>query len=131
MRPTIVWGSVVATAAAAASVAIAAGFGVVTMRIGTGDATVVPCDTNGFTLSYTTSHGNLTAVTVGGIADPACEGGSLAVTVTGSAGASITAGGPQTIPADGDSADNAVTVSTSPQPSATQVAGYHVSITGP
>lgn len=131
MRSAITRGAVVAAVAASASVAMAASFGVATTKVGTGDAAVVACDTNGFTLSFTTSRANLTAVTVGGIADPACEGGSLAVTVTSSTGASIATGGPQTIPADGDSTDNSVTVSASSQPSATQVAGYHVSITGP
>ena len=131
MRSAIAWGAVAAAAAVSASVALAAGFGVVTTKLGAGDTPVVACDTNGFTLTFSTSRGNLTAVTVGGIADPACEGGTLAVTVTSAAGASIATGGPQAIPTDGDTTDNSVTVATSGSPGATQVAGYHVSIAGP
>jgi len=73
----------------------------------------------------------VTTVTVGAIADPGCEGGSLSVTLTDSAGASIATAGPQTVPADGDTTDNSMALTTSPQPGAAQVAGYHVSITGP
>ena len=131
MRSAIAWAGVTVAVAASASVAFATGFGVTTTKLGGGNTPVVACDGNGFTVSFTTSHGNVTAVTVGGIADPACEGGALAVTVTNVAGASIASGGPQTIPTDGDTADNTVTLATSPQPGASQVAAYNVSVTGP
>jgi hypothetical protein len=96
-----------------------------------GDAAIPACDTTGVTGTYTTSGGNVTAVTVGGLADPGCEGGVLSVTLTNAAGDSIASGGPQTIPTDGDTADNSLTVSMSPNPAAENVAGYHVSIVGP
>lgn len=131
MRSAIAWAGVTLAVAASASVALAAELGITPTKLGGGNTAVVACDTSGFTVSFTTSRGNLTAVTVGGIADPACEGGSLAVTVTTASGASIASGGPQTIPSDGDTADNTMTVATSPQPSGSQVAGYHVSIAGP
>jgi hypothetical protein len=120
-----------AVVASSASVAYAAGIGISTRKVGGGNTAVVACDTNGFTVTFTTTRGNLTAITVGGIADPACEGGTLRVTVTDTSGASIAAGGPQTVPTDGDTSDNSLTVSTSPQPAASQVAGYNVSIVGP
>lgn len=129
-RTVTLWSAAVATAASA-SVAFAAAFGISTTKLGEGDIPVVACDTDGFTLSYTTSRGNVTAVTVGAIADPACEGGSLAVTLTNAAGDSVAMAGPQTVPADGGTADNALALATTPQPGASQVAGYHVSITGP
>ncbi|MGH3065322.1 MAG: hypothetical protein ACRDOF_03385 [Gaiellaceae bacterium] len=130
MRSVIFW-CAAAVAAASASVALAAGFGISTTDVGAGDTPIVVCDSNGFTVSFTTSRGLVTAVTVSGIADPACEGGSLAVTVTNSAGDSIAMAGPTTVPTDGDAADNSMTMTTSAQPGAAQVAGYHVSITGP
>ena len=61
-------------------------------RLGAGGATVPACDTNGFTVTYTTSGGNVTNAIVGGIADPGCEGGSLSVTLTNGT-TSVGAGG--------------------------------------
>ena len=52
-------------------------------------------------------------------------------TVTDAAAASIAMAGPQTVPTDPGVLDNVMTLTTSPQPSASLVAGYHVSITGP
>jgi hypothetical protein len=96
-------------------------------KAGAGNTSVVACDADGFTHSYTTSRGNVTAVTVGGIASPACTGGALRVTVTDTSGASIASGGPQTIP----TAATSVTLATSPQPAASQVAGIAVAVEGP
>ena len=120
-----------AMTAAAASLAIAADLPIGTTKAGSGDASVVSCDMSGFTASYVTSRGAVSTVTVGGIADPGCEGGSLSVRLTDSSGNSIGAAGPQPIPADGDIADNSLSLITSPQPLASQLAGYHVSIAGP
>jgi hypothetical protein len=89
------------------------------------------CDANGFTHSYTTSRGNVTAVTIGGIADPACEGGSMKVTLTNAAGMSIASAGPLTVPADGDTSDDSVTLPTSPQSPASQVSGIEIDVEGP
>ena len=130
MKSAILW-CAAAVAAASASVAFAAGVGISTTDVGAGTTSVVACDTNGFTVSFTTTRGNVSGVTVSGIADPTCEGGSLAVTVTNSAGDSIAMAGPATVPTDGDATDNSLTLTTSPQPGAAQVAGYHVNITGP
>ena len=111
--------------AATATVAAAASLGGVGGgAVGAGDATVAACD-NGFTVSYTTVGGNVTAVTVGDIA-AACAGGSLRVTVTDAGGSSIAAGGPQTL-----TADDSTTVSVSPQPLAEDAAAVDISIVGP
>jgi hypothetical protein len=72
----------------------------------------------------------VTSVTIAGIADPACEGGQLSLTLT-STGTALAAGGPQAVPTDGDPADNSMTVSVSPQPAASQVDGIHLVIEGP
>ena len=130
MRSVILW-SAAAVTAASASVALAASVGISAAKLGAGNVAVVACETDGFTVGYTTSRGNVTTVTVGAIADPGCEGGSLSVTVTDSAGTSIATAGPLTIPTDGGTTDNSVALTPSPQPAAGQVAGYHVSITGP
>jgi hypothetical protein len=121
------------TAATLASsyVASATGLGVISGSTGAGSASIAPCDSTGFTLAYTTSGGNVTSVTVSGIADPGCEGADISVTLTNAAGASIASGGPQPIPVDGDVADNSVAVSLAPNPAAEQVSGYHISLVGP
>ncbi len=130
MKRLIPWTAAVVTAASA-SVALAASVGLSTPTLGTGQIAVVACETNGFTLGYTTSRGNVTALTVGAIADPACEGGTISVTVTDAAGASIATAGPQLLATDAGTVDNTIVLPTSPQPAAALVAGYHVSITGP
>ena len=73
----------------------------------------------------------MTSVAIGGIADPACEGGALSVTLTDASGNSVASGGPVTVPTDGDATDNSVSVSLSPQTAAENVASLHVSVVGP
>lgn len=130
LKRVIVVSLAVATLASGAF-ASAASLGGVSGQVAAGNAAITACDATGVTVTYTTSGGNVTAVTVGGLADPACEGGELSVTLTNAAGESIASGGPQTIPTDGDTTDNSVTVSVSPNPAAEQVAAYHVAIVGP
>lgn len=131
MRRVIV---LILTAATLASLSIASAAavgGISGDPFAAGDAPIPACDATGFTLAYTTVGGNLTAVTVNGIADPGCEGGDLSVTITNTVGASIASGGPQGITPDGDTADNSVVVPVSPNPAAEQVSGYHISLVGP
>jgi hypothetical protein len=124
--------SVAVTTLASSAFASAASLGGITGgSVGAGEAAIPACDTTGVSVSYTTTGGTVTTVTVGGLADPGCEGGALSLTLTNTAGDSIASGGPQTIPTDGDTADNSVNVSVSPNPAAENVAGYHVSIAGP
>ncbi len=130
-KTVILLGAVAVATTATASVVLAASVGISAPKLGGGNITVVACETDGFTVGYTTSRGNVTTVAVSAIADPACEGGTLAVTLTNAAGDSIATAGPQPVPTDGDTADNSLALTTSPQPGASQVAGYHVSITGP
>jgi len=98
--------------------------GVTSAPVGNGSTPVSACDTDGFTVSYTTSGGNVTSVAVGGIA-PACAGGSLRVTVVDGSRASVASGGPLTV--SGSSAN----VSVSPNPPGATPAGVDVSIVGP
>jgi hypothetical protein len=111
-------------------VAAAANLPLTSEGVAAGNAPVAPCDANGFSPTYTTVGGNVTTVAVGGIADPACEGGALEVTLVG-AGGKLGSGGPVTIPTDGDSIDNSVSVSLSPQPDGELVTGIRVLIAGP
>lgn len=126
-------GTVLAMSLAAATVGgFAASLGgLAATGLGAGKAVVAACDTDGFDVSYTTSSGTVTAVTVSGIADPGCEGGQLALTLANTAGTSVGAGGPQAVPIDGDTTDNAMTVTLSPQPAAAVVTAIHVVVTGP
>jgi hypothetical protein len=98
--------------------------GVSSARVGNGSTPVPACDTDGFTVTYTTTGGNLTSVAIGGIA-PACNGGSLKVTVVDGSRTSVASGGPVTV--SGSSAS----VSVSPNPAGATPAGVDVSITGP
>ena len=123
--------SAAAVTAVCASVAVAASLGVSTTDVGSGNASIVVCDTNGFTETYTTVRGLVTAVTVSGIADPGCEGGSLKLTLTNASGVSIASAGPGTVPTDGDTLDDSLTLSTSAQPSSSTVAGIRIAIEGP
>jgi hypothetical protein len=131
LKRLIVVSVAVTTVASSAFASAASVGGISSGSVSAGNAAIPDCDTTGVTLTYTTSGGNVTAVTVGGLADPGCEGGALSVTLTNAAGDSIASGGPQTIATDGDTADNSLTVAVSPNPAAENIAGYHVSITGP
>jgi hypothetical protein len=122
-------------ALAAVSIAMVPAFatslgGLAPGKVGARGVMVAACDTNGFTMSYATSGANVTSATVGGIADPGCEGGRLSLTLANGT-TSIAGGGPATVPTDAGTTDNAVTVTLSPQPAAAQVNRVDVSITGP
>ncbi len=97
--------------------------------LGAGTGAVSPCDT-AFGHGYTTLSGYVTSVEVTGIADPACEGGQLALTLTNASGASLAAGGPVTIPTDADTVDNTVSVAVSPAADADFVTGIRISVAG-
>lgn len=123
----------IAAAAVGTSIAASAAMlgGVSSPTVAAGAAAVTPCDPDGVSVAYTTSDGLVTHVTIGALADPACETGRLAITLVDSTDASIGATAATSVPADGDTADNTVTLSISPTPAADAVAGYHLSITGP
>jgi hypothetical protein len=98
---------------------------------GSGNAAIPACDADGFPVGFTTSAGAVTAVTVTGIDDPACENGRLSLTLTNLAGAGIAGGGPQLVPVDADSTDDSLTVAVTPQPAAETVAGVRLVVVGP
>jgi hypothetical protein len=114
----------------AASVAFAATLGPLTpSSVGSTSGNVNACDPDGFSISYTTSSGNVTQATIGGIKEPACAGGSLSLTLTDASGASIGSGSPVTVPSLSDPGSVAVPLTV--QPYAGNVAGYKVVIVGP
>jgi hypothetical protein len=115
-----------AGAAAAASLG-----GVSGPTLGAGGGSIAGCDPDSLTTLYTTTAGNVTAVTVGGLADPGCEGASLSLTVIDATGASIASAGPQTIPADPGVVDNSLLVSVSPNPLAEAPMAVKIVIAGP
>ena len=100
--------------------------------LGGGAASVAPCDGDGVTVSYTTQGGSVTATTVAGIADPGCEGATLSITLRGAGGERVAAAGPQLVPTDPGSDDQAVTLGVTPsdQP-AESIAGFSVELAGP
>lgn len=103
--------------------AFAASLGIVPGALGAGQVAVTSCDSD-FSADYTTVSGNVTAVSVTGIAAP-CAGGALSLTLTNGAGTSVGSGGP--VGVSGGSAN----VSISATPDAEVVAGIRVSIEGP
>lgn len=102
--------------------------GVKVGALGAGQAAVSGCDTDGLTVAYTVAAGKVTHATISGIADPACEGQQLQITVANASGASVGSSTATAVPTDGDGIDNSTTVAISPQPAAEVVANFHVSI---
>ncbi len=96
-----------------------------------GDSSIAACDPDTLTTLYTTTAGNVTAVTVGGLADPGCEGASLSLSVVDATGASIASAGPATIPADEGTVDNTLVLSVSPNPLAEAPTAVEIVIAGP
>lgn len=87
------------------SFGMAAGLaGLQSRDLGAGGAAVAPCDPNGVEVSVKTNgSGEVTAVTVSGLAYPACDGETLLVTLTGSSGAKVGDGSATVaVPGDGD-----------------------------
>lgn len=121
----------VITVASSAAAAAAALGGISSPTVGSGSAAVARCDADGVTVAYTTSGGNVTSVTIGDLADPGCEGGTITVTLVDAANTAVASAGPTVVPADVDTAPNSVTRDVSPTPDAAAVAAFHVSITGP
>jgi hypothetical protein len=129
MRVAIVT-TAAAAVAATAFVAFAAQLGLAPANAGAGATPISRCDTDGFTVSYGLTGPNVSSVTVGGIADPACEGASVTVTLTSTGGSSI-GSGTGTVPTDGDALDNTVVVATSPTPAEVTVTGIQIVLVGP
>jgi hypothetical protein len=132
MKCLLVLAGTVAAAGVAAYAAAGAGVSPFTSAsVSAGNEAITQCDSDGFTVTYTTSGGNVTSATVAGISDPDCEGGALSLTLTDVGGAAIASGGPQAIAADGDSSPNSVAVALAPSPAAELVAGFRIVVTGP
>jgi hypothetical protein len=111
---------------AVAGTAAAATLAVASQRLGSGNAAVGSCDTDGFTYANVTSGGNVTAVTVTGI-NLSCAGGRLTVTLANSSNASIGSGS-VTLPAAGFTGSASVPMS--PQPPVTSVHRYFGIVVG-
>jgi hypothetical protein len=122
---------VLGVAALTATTAFASGLGPLgSGAVGENAAGISRCDGDGFTIaSYTTSGGDVTQAVVGGIAEPACAGGELSLTLTDASGASIGSGGPVTVPSMADPGSVAVPLTV--QPYAGDVAGFHAVVVGP
>lgn len=104
--------------------------GITSGNVGADNAAVASCDTDGVSTSYASSWDatdkryEVTSVTVSGIAN-ACDGKSLSVSLTDSAGAQIGTGS-VTIPTDALATNASVSLSTAA--SAKDTVGVHASI---
>lgn len=103
--------------------------GITSTTVGADNTVVASCDTNGVSVSYgtgwdaTDNRYEITSVTVAGVSDT-CDGQTLSVSLTDSAGAQIGSGS-LTIPT---SAATSHTVTLSTTPSAKLTEGVHVLI---
>lgn len=104
--------------------------GVTTASLGSGSGTVGRCDT-AFTVSYVMENGLVDTVTVSDIADPACEGGEVSLTLVNASGSAIGSAGPATVATDVGTAPNSVTMTVASHPAASGVAGVRVVVVGP
>lgn len=133
MKSRIVIGVMSGVAVFGAVFAMAASLGGITAGgLGADNAAVSSCETDGVGTSYTTAYDaadsryEVTKVTVTGL-DNACDGKTMQVSVTDSAGASL-ASGSVTVPTDvlATSADVTFTAN----PSAKAVANVHIVVSG-
>lgn len=126
----IVGGGIVAASAVALG-------GINSTGVGSEDSAVGSCDTNGVSVSYTYAynpaaghqHYDIATAIVGGIASPACDGKDISVTLTGANGVELDTSTPALVPA-GVSGNAAATVSFSGSPSAEDLQGVSIIISG-
>jgi hypothetical protein len=126
----ILWLAGLSAVFAAATASAATLGGLLAPAISAGEAVVQGCDAS-MGLVYTTSGGDVTAVTVSGIADPACSGGVLSLVVLDANGTAIASAAPVAVPSDAGTADDVVTVAVSPHPPAELVEGVALQVLGP
>jgi hypothetical protein len=94
-------------------------------KLAAGFAPIGRCDTNGFTVTYTTSGGNVTVAAIAGI-DAACEGGKIQATLM-NGGTRLATSGETTVGVGGGSAN----VSFASPPDGELVTTIHVLVNGP
>ena len=130
MRKRTLTAALVATAVFCSVYAMAAGLGgVASNAVGADNVAVAACDSDGVSSSYTTAWDptdkryEITTVTIGGV-DDACDGQTLSVSLTDSAGAQLGVGS-VSIPT---SAATSFPVSLSTAASAKSTEGIHVLI---
>jgi hypothetical protein len=114
----------IVTAVMSITYASAASVNVATGPLAAGGSTVVPCDPDGVTVTYTLSGDNVSQMTVQGIAS-GCVGGQLSAALVDGSQTSIGEGGPQTV------TGSSHTLSITPQPISFDVVAVHVIIVGP
>lgn len=125
MRKRLILALVIGGVVFATVVGMAASLGTVTAKdLGAGNSTVASCDTDGVSVSYSTSYDGasgryeVASVTVDGIADT-CDGQTLTVVLADSAGAQL-AEGSVTVPVDGAATTASVTLANPPAASAVE-----------
>lgn len=132
MRKRLLIALAVGTAVFAGAYAMAASLAVSSTRLGSGNAAVTSCDTDGVATSYTVSYSatgtagyKIDTAEISGVA-AACNGGSMKVTLTGASDASL-AERTQVVAAASTYSVNFGTAGVL----ASDVTGVHVTIAGP
>lgn len=95
MRKRLLVAVAVGTAVFAGAYAMAASLSVSSTRLGSGNAVVPSCDTDGVTTTYTVQYNTtgtagykIDTADISGVA-PACNGGSMKITLTGASDAPL------------------------------------------
>lgn len=132
MARRILMGLAAGTSVFAISLAMAASLGGLSLaNLGADDGAVSSCDSDGMSTTYTLAYDatdlrlEITAVTVSGISN-SCDGKTLSLTLTNSAGTSIGSGS-ATITNDAALTSQAISLAT--VPGAELVANLHISVT--
>ena len=132
MRKRLLIALAVGTVVFAGAYAMAASLSVSSTRLGSGNAAVTSCDTDGIATSYTVSYSatgtagyKIDTAEISGVA-PACNGGSMKVTLTGATSASLA----ERTQAVSDVANYSINF-VSAGVLASDVTGVHVTIAGP
>ena len=132
MRKRLLIAAAVGTAVFAGAYAMAASLSVSSTRLGSGNAVVTSCDTDGVASTYTVSYSatgtagyKIDTTEISGVA-PACNGGSMKITLTGASNASL-AERTQAVSAASNYSVNFAPAGIL----ASDVTGVHVTIAGP
>jgi hypothetical protein len=132
MRKRLLIALAVGTAVFAGAYAMAASLSVSSTRLGSGNAVITSCDTDGVNSTYTVSYNatgtagyKIDTAEISGVA-AACNGGSMKITLTGAANAAL-AERTQVVSTASNYSVNFATSGVL----ASDVTGVHVTIAGP
>ncbi len=131
MRKRLIAGLFAATLVFGVVTGLAASLNVSSAKLGSGDATITACDTDGVNSTYTFTSGtsDVSAIAVSGIADPNCDGAEVRVQALNSSG-TVLGHGTATNTADADTNPNSVDVALNTAVASSDIATVRVTLNG-